>query len=84
MLLNCRLKFVCAQSWDDLAAVERHADVRYCDVCSNSVHFVRDSADLAQHVKAGHCIAFRSDDDGDDHYEGEHILLGMPSGPTDH
>ena len=84
MLLNCPLKFVCAQSWDDLAAVERHADVRYCDVCSNSVHFVRDSADLAQHVKAGHCIAFRSDDDGDDHYEGEHILLGMPSGPTDH
>ena len=81
MFLNCPMKFVCSQSWDDLAAIERHADVRYCDVCSNSVYFVRDSADLAQHVKAGHCIAFQSDDDGDDPDDCPRTM-GMPSEQT--
>ena len=57
----------------DLAAIERNDDARYCEVCSTTVHFVRSSADLDEHVRAGHCIALRSVD-GDD-WEGPGGML---------
>ena len=72
------MKFVCSQSWGDLAAIERNDDARYCEVCSTTVHFVRSSADLDQHVRAGHCIAFRSvDDDGYDRDGRGGIVMGQ-------
>ena len=80
MFLNCPMEFVCTKNWEDLAVIERNRDVRYCEVCSSSVYFVRDTEDLAFHAKAGHCIAFVSDgDDENDPDTGRRELMGMPA-----
>jgi uncharacterized protein (TIGR02996 family) len=48
--------FLCDRHWEDLQATEDRA-VRFCDDCSQNVHYCDTIMEARDHAQAGHCIA---------------------------
>jgi hypothetical protein len=65
-ILNCgaapverpavRFSFRCPRTWDSLRR-EADSSVRFCDGCSQSVHYCDTPQDAVRHTLLGHCIA---------------------------
>lgn len=51
-----RFQFQCPKRWDALGETPE-AGVRSCDQCQKRVYLCRDTREVAQHARAGHCIA---------------------------
>jgi uncharacterized protein (TIGR02996 family) len=48
--------FVCDRRWEDLRATDSD-QVRFCEACSEQVHFCSTQAKARKHARQGHCVA---------------------------
>jgi len=66
---NCVIKYKYSQRWESLTATD-DIDERHCSECQQTVYACSTDRDIAEHVRAGHCIAIFGDR-GDELFVGE-------------
>lgn len=68
---NCIFKYKCEALWEALERTEAET-IRFCPECERNVYACHNDWDLAEHIRAGHCIALFRDD-------GAELALGEPA-----
>lgn len=58
-MINCNLSFICPKTWAELTRTESNK-TRYCDSCSQQVHWVETQEDFDHAAAEGKCVAFES------------------------
>lgn len=76
-MIKCNLSFICPKTWAELTRTESHK-TRYCDNCSQHVHWVGSQEDFDNAAADGKCVAFDAHGTArlgfPDGVEQEHIL----------
>lgn len=58
-MIKCNLSFICPKTWNELTRTESDK-TRYCDSCSQHVHWVNSQEDFNIAAAEGKCVAFET------------------------
>jgi hypothetical protein len=58
-MITCNLSFICPKTWNELTRTESDK-TRYCDSCSQQVHWVDTQVDFDRAAADDKCVAFEA------------------------
>lgn len=58
-MIKCNLSFICPKTWNELTRTESNK-TRYCDSCSQQVHWVDTQEDFDRAAAEGKCVGFET------------------------